>query len=1056
MYNFKKEKWGENSLLGKHILGFFLLVFLFSNAAVFAESKEVDKTIIGVVVDDASGDPVPGASVLIKGTNIGASTDFDGNFSITAPDSAAVLVVSYLGYVTKTVTIDSSKKLVIRLTEDASQLDEVIVTALGVTKSKESVSYAAQKIKGAAINQSRVGDVSQQLAGQVSGLSVSTNNGSGVSSSRVVLRGETSLNPNKNQPLIVVDGALISNNYIGIGSNSTSSDLPVDYGNSFNDLNPDDFASVTVLKGPKAAALYGERGTNGALIIETKSGKNKTGLGVSYTTGISMDKVNRFWNEQNEYAGGGPIGNLANQFRSDWGGNYGAPTNGQLISQSTPSNPNPDPTPFVQKADREGFFDTALAYNNNLSLSFSEDDIWGRVSLGRLSKGGIVPNTEYKKTNVGVRVGANLSEKLSIDLSANYILSNSDNVPDIGFSSGGLMYSMLWVMKNYSLDDYKDYWLPNQEYQQQNYFLSWGTNPHLIVNENLNGFKHNRIFGNFRTNYEFNDNFSAFVRVGLDSYQDRRQSRRAPGQPAFPNGMYREQDVRLQEFNADFLGTYTKDLTDKLGLVVNLGTSTFNQTIGNKIAQTNNLAIPGVFSLGNAADSPVLTQVDTERELNSVYGTVELNYDDKLYFDVTGRNDWSSTLPTQNQSFFYPSVGLSAIVSKMTKLPDFISYLKLRTSYAQTGNSTDPGVINNAYSLGAIPGSVTNPNVLTDSNLQSEKTEAFEFGIDLRLLDRRLNFDIDLYDYSTTDQIVSAPISQASGVSFRRFNAGEINSRGIEVILAAKPIVLENFKWTSTFNFASSRSEVVSLADGIETLIIGEGPNGGTIEARPGGRMGDIYGRGFERDPEGSIVLENIGGLMRPKISNDIKRLGNYNPDWTLGFTNSFNYKNFNLNIFLDYRNGGDFYTLTGSQLYRSGSITETLPFRTEDFVPDGVVANGSGGFTKNTQTTTGYDWYREYYRSDNIEANTYDATFLKLREISLGVDLKPYFENSFFEKISLSVFGRNLGTWTKESFLKHFDPEVLSFTGSGFLPGFEIGQLPGAATYGFNLNVSF
>lgn len=1046
----------KSYFLGKHIIATCFLVFFLSNSAMHATSSLVIKTITGVVLDDVSGDPIPGANIVVKGTKNGISTDFDGKFSMQVADDAAFLLVSYLGYKTKQVSIGAGGRLVIRLLQDAAALDEIVITAFGISKSKESVSYAAQTIKAETINQSRVGDISQQLSGQVAGLSISTNNGSGVSSSRIVLRGETSLNPNKNQPLIVIDGALISNEYIGIGGNSNSSDLPVDYGNSLNDLNPDDFASVTVLKGPKAAALYGERGSNGALIITTKSGKNKKGLGVNFTTGVSVDSVNRFWDEQNEYGGGGTRGDLPNQWRSNWGGNFGPRTEGQLISQGTPNDPNPDPTPFLQRADRKGFFDTAIAYNNNLSLSFAEENIWGRVSFGRLTKSGIVPNTEYKKTNVGIRLGANLNEKLSIDLSANFVLSNSDNVPDIGYNSGGLMYSMLWVMKNYNLDDYKDYWLPNQEYQQQNYFLSWGTNPHLIVNENLNGFKHNRIFGNFKTNYRFNDNLSSFVRVGLDSYQDRRQSRRAPGQPAFPNGMYREQDVRLQELNADFLTTYTKDLTPKLGLEVNLGASTYNQTIGNKIALTNNLAIPGVYSLGNAADFPVLTQVDTERQLNSVYGTVELNYDSKLYFDVTSRNDWSSTLPAQNQSFFYPSVGLSAIISKMTQLPDFISYLKLRSSYAQTGNSTDPGVINNAYSLGSLPGSVSNPNVVTDSNLKSEKTEAFEFGIDLRLFESRLNFDIDIYDYSTTDQIVSAPISQASGVNFRRFNAGEINSRGLEVILTAKPIVSDNFKWVSTFNFATSRSEVVSLAEGIETLIIATGPSGGTLEARPGGRMGDIYGRGFQKDPDGNIVLENIGGLMRPKISDDIKRLGNYNPDWTLGLTNNFKYKNFNLNIFLDYRNGGDFYTLTGSQLYRSGSITETLPNRTGTFVPDGVVADGSGGFTQNTQTTTGYDWYREYFRSDNVEANTYDATFLKLREISLGVDLKPYFKNSFFEKISLSVFGRNLAVWTKEDFARHFDPEVLSFTGSGFLPGFEIGQLPGAATYGFNLNVSF
>ncbi|MGK0363278.1 MAG: ferric enterobactin receptor [Saprospiraceae bacterium] len=1013
------------------------------------------RTIQGTITDADSGETLIGANVLVQKSSVGTVTDVDGTYSLSVPEGSDIIVISYTGYASKEITLGASNVVDVTLAV-GSILDEVVVTALGLTKSKERVSYAAQTIDAASINQSRVGDVSQQLSGQVAGLNIVTNNGSAVSSSRIILRGESSLNPNKNQPLLVVDGVLISNEYIGIGSNPVSGDLPVDYGNSLNDLNPDDFESVTVLKGPKAAALYGERGTNGVLIITTKSGKNKEGVGVTFNTGVSVDKVNRFWDEQNEYGGGGYRDDEANQFRSNWGGNFGPATDGALISQATPGNPNPDPTPFTQRADREGFFDTGVSYNNNLALEFSNDNTWGRVSLGRVTKKGIVPNTEYKRNNLGVRVGSDLTDKLSIDMSVNFVNSNSDNVPDVGYASGGLMYSMLWTMKNYSFDDYENYWLPNQEYKSQDYFLSWGTNPHLITNENLNGFDHNRIFGNVKTSYKFNDDLSAFVRIGGDNFDDRRRSRRAPGQPAFRNGMYREQDVRLQEFNVDAMLSYTKDLSKKLNLGVNVGASTYRQLISNKIAQTNNLAIPGVYSLGNAADSPLLVQNDTEKRLNSLYATAELGYDDKFFLDVTGRNDWSSTLPKENQSFFYPSVGISAVISKMVKLPTVISYLKLRGSVAATGNSTDPGIINNSYNLGALPGSVSNPSVITDPNIKSEKTAALEFGVDLRLLKNRLRFDVDVYDYKTTNQILRAPVSSASGTSVRVFNAGEINSKGVEILLRAKPVVGKNFNWISTFNFAKSQSEVIELADGIETLIIAQGPSGGTIEARPGGRMGDIYGRAFSRDDSGNIIYDNIGGFMRPRVSNEITKVGNYNPDWTLGFSNNFQYKNVSLNVFFDYRSGGDFYTLTGSQLYRSGSITETLENRTTDFVPEGVVEDANGNFTTNTQTTTGYDWYRSYYDKSNIEANTYDATFLKLREVSLGVDLTEYFKNTKLGKLNLSLFARNLATWTKEDFVRHFDPEVLSFNGSTYVPGFEIGQLPGAATYGFNLGIVF
>ncbi len=1028
-----------------------LLLLLFFSNIVFSQ-----KTISGIVTD-ASSEPLIGVNVIITNSTIGTITDIEGSFTLQAPNDASSITVSYIGYTDQVIDIaDSGQNMTVVLSQ-GSVLNEVVVTALGLTKSKERVSYAAHTIEAAALNLSRVGDISQQLSGQVAGLNIVTNNGSAVSSSRIILRGESSLNPNKNQPLLVVDGVLISNEYIGIGSNPVSGDLPVDYGNSLNDLNPDDFESVTVLKGPKAAALYGERGTNGVLVITTKSGKGKEGVGVSFTTGVSMDKVNRFWDEQNEYGGGGTRNGEANQYRSNWGGNFGPVTDGSLIAQATPNDPNPDPTPFVQKADREGFFNTGVSYNNNLALSFSNDNAWGRISLGNLRKEGIVPNTEYKRNNLGVRLGSNLTDKLSVDVSVNFVNSNSDNVPDVGFASGGLMYSMLWTMKNFGLDDYKDYWLPNQQYvYPNNYFLSWGTNPHLIVNENLNGFDHNRIFGNIKTSYQINDNLSAFVRMGGDNFDDRRRSRRAYGQRAFREGMYREQDVRLQEFNVDGMLSYTKDLSNKLNLGVNLGASTYRQLISNKIARTNSLAIPGVYSMGNAADDPLLVQNDTEKKLNSIYATAELGYDGKLFLDVTGRNDWSSTLSKDNQSFFYPSIGISAVISKMANLPSVISYLKLRGSVAATGNSTDPGIINNSYNLGVLPGSVTNPSFLTDSDIKSEKTVALEFGMDLRLLKNRLRFDMDIYDYTTTNQILRAPISAASGTSVRVFNPGEINSKGFEILLTAKPVVGKDFNWTSMFNFAKSRSEVVELADGIETLIIAQGPSGGTIEARPGGRMGDIYGRTFARDDSGNIIYDNIGEFMRPRLNNEIEKVGNYNPDWTLGFNNNFQYKNFSLNIFFDYRSGGEFYTLTGSQLYRSGSITETLDNRTTDFIPEGVVDNGNGTYTANTTSTTGYDWYRSYYDRENIEANTYDATFLKLREISIGADLTEYFNTTKLGELRLSLFARNLATWTKDDFVRHFDPEVLSFNGSSNVPGFEIGQLPGAATYGFNLGVVF
>ena len=865
--------------------------------------------------------------------------------------------------------------------------------------------------------------------------------------------------------MIVVDGALISNQYVGVGGDSWAGSLPIDYGNAFTDLNPDDFESVSVLKGPKAGAIYGSRASNGVLVIKTKSGAGKKGLGITLSSGFSADVVNRFWDEQNEYGGGGYNSNTKeyNQYRANWGGNFGPKTNGQLISQATPDDSNPEATPFLQRADREGFFRAGFSQNHNLALSYSDENSWGRVSLGYLTKQGVVPNTDYKKNSLSLNIGHKITSKLKLNLAGSYISSGSGNIPEIGFhlgGQGGLMYHMLWVMKNFDLNDYRDYWLPGKEYKQQNYFISWGTNPYLIVYENLNGFDHDRLFGNLKATYEFTNELSAFVRVAMDRYSDLRTSRRPAGQPGFKNGFYREQEVSVSELNTDFYVTYVKSINEDISFEANLGGNIYTQDIINKVSQTNHLNIPGIYSLSNALDVPRISQYRSEKQINSIYGSTQLGYKDYLFIDVTARNDWSSTLPLDNNSFFYPSVGLSAVISKMISLPEEVSLIRFRTSWAQTGNDTDPFLTKNVLALGTLPGSLTNSEFLVNPNLKPESTSAFEVGLDLGFLKNRLRLTVDYYLNTTKDQILRAPVSQASGATQKLINAGEIESQGFEILLNATPIVYEGFKWDVTLNWNMNRAKVVTLGPDIESFVIAQGPEGATIEARPGGLMGDIYGRGFARSPDGQIIYDEIlkdgkpTGVVAPRLDNTKKKLGNYNPDWTMGVTNNFEYKGVQLKVFFDYRHGGDFYSLTASQLYRSGSITETLPYRESDITPAGVVENKDGSYSTSTLTSPGYDYYRNYYKRENIEANTYDATFLKLRELSLGADLTQYFDGLPFESLSVSFFGRNLWVWSKEDFLRHFDPEVLTFNGGSYVRGFETGQLPGTATYGFNIKI--
>ncbi|MEJ7740242.1 MAG: SusC/RagA family TonB-linked outer membrane protein [Chitinophagaceae bacterium] len=1025
-----------------------------------AQQSFAQRAIRGIVYDGDNKEPLIGASVMLKGTNVATITGTDGRFSLNGDTNAKTLLISFAGYSEQEVPIANSNEVTITLRPKAN-LEEVVVTSLGVEAKRSNLSYSTQRVSAKDFNTSRIGDISQQLSGMVPGLNINTGNGSGVSSSRIVLRGEASLNLNKNQPLIVVDGVVVSNNLDGVGGASESgNNLPVDYGNGLTDFNTDDIEDVSVLKGSKAAALYGTRAANGALVIRTRSGANKKGLGIEYNTGVTIDRVTSFWDEQTDYGGG-----FDNAFRVDWGGNYGAPTDGALIKQPTGAQSSTgisvEPTPFLKRLDRKGFFQTGVGTNNNLALSFNNNKTWGRVSMSHLSRTGIVPNTEYKRKNVGFRLGTDVTDRLKLDISANYINSSSDNLPVIGGGGEGIINNMYWGMNNYDYNDYKkDIWLPGKEGVTQNYFLSWGTNPWLIVRKNLNGFKRKRLFGNIKATYKLTENLSAFVRTGTDFYDDRRQSQRPSGQPNFPNGMYREQSIGFQETNTDFLLSYDKKMKGDISLNLNAGANRLDQTYNTDFYESRKLGVPFVYNKGNAGDVPRTINYDATKRINSVYGSAQVGLDEKLFVDVTGRNDWSSALPMNDNSFFYPSVGVSAILSRLLNLPQMISYAQLRASWAATGNDTDPLLTQRVLSFGTLPSSVINPSNLVNPALKPEKTKAIEVGGEFKFLNNRFGVDVNYYNNVTTDQILQVPISQASGAVTRLINAGKIKNSGIEIFAKATPVRTKSFGWDVTLAWARNRGKVVELIDGVESFVIAQGPSGGTVEARPGGRMGDIYGRGLARTSQGDLILDvvNVSGtsLVRPRLDNRIKRLGNYNPDWTAGFTNSFNYKNLTLRFLLDYRSGGLLSVADGALLYRSGIVTETLPYRTSKFVPDGVVAGTGGSFSKNSIPTTGQDWYRSYYPSANVESNSYDATYLKLREVSIGADLKPWLKMLPVESLRFSAFGRNLFTKTKSSFLRHFDPESLALSGSSLIPGFIVGQLPSPQTYGFNLSVGF
>ena len=1010
------------------------------------------RTVKGLISEAGSKEPIIGAAIAVKGTTVGTITGTDGTFSLDVPKGATAVVVSFVGFAEQEISLaDGATTINVSMVEGAA-LGEVVVTALGIEGKKSQLSYATQRLDNKELNQSRNGDVAQQLAGRVPGLNIGTNSSSGVASSRIVLRGETSLNINRNQPLIVVDGVVVSNNLDGVGGGALDGlDLPTDYGNGLTDINPDDILDVSVLKGPKAAALYGTRAANGALVIRTKTGHDKEGIGISFTTGASQESVSDFWKEQTRYGGG-----FDNAFRSDWGGNFGAVNEGQLVAQSTVAIPNAPATPYTFRANRKEFFSTGTSFNNNLALSMASDKVSARLSFGSLDRKGIVPNTDYQKYNVGLKLDAQITDRLTLDVSANYVRSGASNLPVLGFGVQSVMYNLTWSMSNYDYNDYSNYWLEGREGVAQNYYLSWATNPYLIVNENLNAFGRNRIFGNVRATYQFSDNLSLMVRTGTDSYNDKRNSRRATGQNGFANGMYREQNILFQEQNTDVLLSYNNQLSSKIGFKIDAGANRMDQTFSNGTQQTNSLGIRGVYNLGNAADRPVLRQTQAGKRINSVYASARFDYDKKIYLDVTGRNDWSSTLPLNNNSFFYPSVGLSAIVSDMLRLPSFISFAQIRGSLAATGNDTDPLLTQRVFNFGTLPSSVTNQALLSNTNLRPERTSAIELGTEIKFFKNRLGFEFNYYNNLTTDQILQAPISQSSGATSTLINAGKVRNTGLELLLKGQPVKAGDFTWDVMLNWATNQGTVEELAPGVNTFVIGQGPSGGTVEARVGGRMGDIYGQDFARSPDGQIIYDKSGTTVVPRVNTNISRIGNYNPDWTMGLVNGFTYKNINVRAFIDYRSGGSIYSYTSAIMYRAGVIEASVPNRETPFVPAGVIQNADKSFSPNTITSTGQNYYRNYFLANNIGANTYDATFMKLREVSVGVNLKNYFPKLPIARADFAIFGRNLYTWTKDAFVNQINPEAFAFNGGTLVPGFEAGQLPNTRTFGFNLTIGF
>ncbi len=1053
-------------LLRTHVL--FRTFFLLFVGSFVVSPAQAQFTVSGNVIVAEDQSSLPGVNILVKGTNNGTITDAEGNYSINANSGDDVLVFSFVGYNAQEVSVEGRSTVNVTLTSDAKQLSEVVVTALGIKREDKSLGYAAQSVSENAVKDAKSNNWVNTLSGKVAGLNIQGAGAGPMGSSRITIRGESSLNLDNNQALIVVDGVPVSSKITGTGYNShLSADSPVDYGSTLSDLNPDDIEKITVLKGPGATALYGSRAAGGAIIITTKSGSKKdNGIGITINSNVSMEEVNRWPDYQFEY-GEGRTDEYYSYLDSEDGINtsttvaagraWGPKFNGQSYFQYNPDAPDGRPverTPWVPyKNYISGFFQTGVTYSNSIAIEGGGDHGSARLSLTHLKNKWIIPNTGFERINASLSVNQKVSDKLKITGKANYTNKTSDNLPAAGYNNQSLMYFLIiGTTPNINPQWFKPYWMPGLEHvKQKNPFNPGPDNPYLDMYEMLNKMNKHGIIGTVSANYEISKKLNLMIRTGLDMSFEYRSQQRPYSMTKYPRGMFREQNVFSYESNSDFLLTYNDKLSNRITFTVSAGANAMRQTYDFAGMYADQLAQPGIYQISNSLDQAVADPQKTKKAINSVYATSQFSFDEMIFLDITGRNDWSTTLPAKNNSFFYPSVSTSFLLDELMSLPRPVSFAKVRLSWAQVGNDTRPYQTARYYDK-IYSNSFTNSTTLFNAELKPEITSSYEVGLDLRLFQNRIGLDVAVYDNRSRNQILAIPLDPVTGYSNALINAGLINSKGVEVRLSGKPVVRGNFSWNTTFIWSRNRSYVKELAEGITNQIIYAHNSNVTIEARVGGRMGDMYGKGFQRSPDGQIIYASTG-LPAP-LDPVARKWGNAFADWKGSIMNEFALYRFKISVLLDGQYGGDMYSQTNHKNNTLGKTRVTLPGRDGGIVGEGVVSQGDGTFAPNTVNVPASAYYDNYYQIGNAETNIFDASFLKIREVRVEYSLPQSIIGKLgLQQASIAIYGRDLFNFTD---FPGFDPEGGNLNNGTLTPGVELTQFPSTRTIGANVMFKF
>ena len=1069
-----------------------LPLFVFALACMSAYAQE---TYSGVIVD-MNGEPIPGVAVFTGGT--GTISNDKGEYSIAAK-SGDDIQFNCLGYETVTFKAGSPQLKRVEMKDDAMILETAVVTALGIKRDEKSIGYSAQKVDsdkfaGAATT----GNWLNGMSGQVSGLNIDRSSGPN-GSMRVTVRGESSANLENNTALFVVDGVPMFNTATASDTGEGSS-YAVDYGNGTADIDPENIESVTVLKGAAATALYGSAASNGAIIITTKSAESQDAVfKVSFKSSFAADVLLSSPDLQYEYGQGSspdyyyylsndiadrdnnpnpgldPIRSYDSQGSLlAWGPKLDGTKYYQYYNVDKGINVHKDEygdwvreaTPFKSYGDWfKDYFNTGITFNNALVLTGRiNKDNSVRVSISNNTASGIVPNSPSTTNFLSIKTTSQLSKSIRLETSVNYKNTKQDNIPvSSGYGSTAIMYSLWCYAPNVDMDWMKNYWLDKKNLKQDTSLSGAKNNAYFLAYECINTQLRDRVYGNVSFKADLAKGLDLQVRGGLDMTNDFRTQRQGTSTQAKPDGWYREQNILSKQYSGDFLLKYNRQFGD-FDFTGNVGGSIVYREYGRHTQTATALMIPGVYTLANAAYEPKGLNYAYKRQTNSLYGMASLAWKNCVFLDVTGRNDWSSTLPAKNRSFFYPSISGSVALNDLFEFGrtnGLVNLMKLRASWAQVGNDTAPYRISESLQATGFPGTVSSPNSKTNSDLRPEIVSSWEVGLEGRMFKNRLSFDFAWYDAVTKDLISQMPISYANGANYIFVNAGSIRNRGIEASINGTVLKTRNLQWKVGANFTRNRNTVVSLGEGIDSWIVASYSTHAYMTAYEGGSLTAMYGKGFVRAPKGSTAIDAqlvLDNQNMPQVSPDLQYLGDCAPKCKGGFNTSVKWKGLTASISFDGQIGGHVFSYTNWVLNYRGKGVKTLEGREGGLVAPGVRQTPDGNYVINTIAFSKEnidEWYMNYYDMTNAEVNFVSTQFLKLREVRLeyAFPKKLLAKTKFLSQASIALYANNLWCWSD---FPGWDPEAVTMRGSAVVPGFEILQMPTTAQFGGSINLTF